>query len=62
MMLRMMMLGGVVWQVLQERASWLARRASGSTERVEMTLDGERVCVLPLWIAVHQDRTGGLAR
>ena len=56
------MLGGVVWQVLQERASWLARRASGSTERVEMTLDGERVCVLPLWIAVHQDRTGGLAR
>ena len=54
------------WDVMQsqeQRAEWLARRTSGSTERVLMTLsDGESVSVLPLWIAVWQTLKGGLAR
>ena len=49
-------------QVQAQRAEWDARRASGSTERVQLTLEGEAVSVLPLWVAVHQERTAGLAR
>ncbi len=57
-----MAFGGVAIQVQQERATWRAMRLSGSTDKIEMTLEGERVSVLPLWVAVHQDREGGLAR
>lgn len=47
----------------EQRAEWLARRTSGSTDRVLMTLsDGKSVSVLPLWIAVWQTLKGGLAR
>jgi DNA-binding transcriptional LysR family regulator len=49
-------------QVQEQRAEWDARRAAGSMERVEMTLEGEGVSVLPLWVAVHQEAEGGLAR
>ena len=50
-------------QSQEQRAEWLARRTSGSTDRVLMTLsDGESVSVLPLWIAVWQTLKGGLAR
>lgn len=66
MIFRYLMRESSKWDVMQsqeQRAEWLARRTSGSTERVLMTLsDGESVSVLPLWIAVWQTLKGGLAR
>ena len=41
---------------------WDAARALGSTEKVALTVEGEPVLALPLWVAVHQDSEGGLAR
>ena len=41
---------------------WQASRVSGSTEKIRMTLDGEPVAVLPLWVAVYQEDENGLAR
>jgi len=49
-------------QIQEERRRWLSSRVSGSTEKIKMTLDGERVAVLPLWVAVHQEVASGLAR
>ena len=41
---------------------WDAARASGSTEKMALTVEGEPVQALPLWVAVHQECEGGLAR
>lgn len=41
---------------------WQASKVSGSTEKIIMTLDGEEVAVLPLWVAVYQEVENGLAR
>ena len=49
-------------QTQEQRAQWLAARSTGSTEKVVMTLEGDTVSVLPLWVAVHQSLEGGLAR
>ena len=44
------------------RFCWDLSRASGSAERVRVDVDGAEVDVLPLWVAVRQDRATGLAR
>lgn len=49
-------------QVQEQRIRWHSSRVSGSTEKIEMTLDGELVAVLPLWVAVYQEDDSGLAR
>ena len=49
-------------QTQEQRAQWLAAKGTGNTEKVVMTLEGETVSVLPLWVAVHQSLEGGLAR
>ena len=46
----------------ESRFSWDASRATGGTARVRVALDGCEVEVMPLWVAVHQDRVTGLAR
>lgn len=49
-------------QVQEQRVHWDVARANGSTEKVALTVEGEPVLALPLWVAVHQEREGGLAR
>ena len=44
------------------RFCWDLSRASGSAERVRVDVDGAEADVLPLWVAVRQDRATGLAR
>ncbi|BDA43677.1 hypothetical protein COCOBI_04-6910 [Coccomyxa sp. Obi] len=53
---------GIQRKVREERMQWQASRVSGSTEKIMMTLDGEPVAVLPLWVAVYQEDENGLAR
>ncbi|CAL8468371.1 g7911 [Coccomyxa elongata] len=53
---------GMQRKVQEERRQWQASKVSGSTEKIEMTLDGEPVAVLPLWVAVYQEVENGLAR
>ncbi|KAK9914904.1 hypothetical protein WJX75_002108 [Coccomyxa subellipsoidea] len=53
---------GMHRKVQEQRMRWHSSRVSGSTEKIEMTLDGELVAVLPLWVAVYQEDDSGLAR
>ena len=44
--------------------AWTPERAGGvhAPQRVRAQLDGESVEVLPLWVAVHQQHDGAVAR
>ena len=56
------MTSGVLPCVVQ--LAWTPERAGGvvAPQRVRAKLDGEAVEVLPLWVAVHQQHDGAVAR